>query len=160
MADRWTYVPTIGVLIMIAWGVPSLAPDSRSIRRLAGALGATAIVGLGAVTHAQIGAWESTETLFRRAIEVTEGNRTAHYNLAWDLARQKRPDESIEHYRRAIAIDPDHFPSQHNLALLLLEQGRSNEAVEPICAALRLADPSDEALRARLIEHLSGTPCP
>jgi hypothetical protein len=160
MADRWTYVPMIGVLIMIAWGVPSLAPDSRAIRALSGALAAVVIVGLGAVAHAQIRAWESTETLFRRAIEVTEGNRTAHYNLAWDLARQKRPDEAIEHYRRAIAIDPDHFPSQHNLGLLLLEQGRSDEAVEPICAALRLADPSDAALRARLTEHLSGAPCP
>jgi hypothetical protein len=160
MADRWTYVPMIGVLIAIAWGVASLAPDSRAIRALSGALAAVVIVGLGAVTHAQIRAWESTETLFRRAIEVTDGNRTAHYNLAWDLARQKRTDEAIEHYRRAIEIDPDHFPSQHNLALLLLAQGRREEAVEPICAALRLADPSNEALRARLTEHLAGAPCP
>jgi protein O-mannosyl-transferase len=159
MADRWTYLPMIGVLIAVAWGVPSALPASRFMRVTLGAAGVSVVAALVLVTRAQIGYWQDTETLFRRAIAVTEDNRTAHYNLAWYLSRQDRPDEAVEEYRRAIEIDPDHFPSHHNLALLLIAEGRAKEAVEPLCAALRLTDPGDEALRQRLTEHLHGTAC-
>jgi Tfp pilus assembly protein PilF len=69
-----------------------------------------AVLALLVVARAQIASWQNTETLFRRAIAVTDGNRTAHYNLAWYLARQKRPEEAIEQYESAIEIDPTHFP--------------------------------------------------
>ncbi len=160
MADRWTYVPMIGVLIMVAWGVPSLLPKERFAKAALGAVGVVVIVAFSFVTRAQIGYWQNTETLFRRALAVTDDNRTAHYNLGWYFAREHRPDEAVEHYRRAIEISPEHFPSHHNLALLLIEEGRIEEAVEPTCAALRLADPSNEALRERLTEHLHGAQCP
>lgn len=160
MADRWTYLPMIGVLIAVAWGVPSLLPRERFTVAALGGIGVIAVIALSLVTRAQIGYWQDTETLFRRAIAVTEDNRTAHYNLAWYLSRQDRPDEAVEEYRRAIEIDPDHFPSHHNLALLLIAEGRADEAVEPLCASLRLTDPEDEALRQRLTEHLHGAACP
>jgi hypothetical protein len=160
MADRWTCVPMIGVLIMVAWGVPSLLPRERYAQAALGVAGAVAIIALSVVARAQVGYWQNTETLFLRAIAVTDDNRTAHYNLAWYLAREHRPDEAVAHYRRAIEISPEHFPSHHNLALLLIEEGRTDEAVEPTCAALRLADPSDGALRKRLTEHLHGAECP
>jgi hypothetical protein len=160
MADRWTYLPMIGVLVAVAWGVPSLLPRERWTRAVLAAFSVLAVSGLSLVTRAQIGYWQDTEALFRRAIAVTEGNRTAHYNLAWYLSREDRPDEAVEEYRRAIEIDPNHFPSQHNLALLLIATGRADEAVQPLCAALRLSDPEDEALRRRLTEHLHGARCP
>jgi tetratricopeptide (TPR) repeat protein len=160
MADRWTYVPMIGVLIMVAWGVPSFLPES-GVRKVAlGITGALAVTALLVVTRVQIGYWQNTETLFRRAIAVTDGNRTAHYNLAWYLAKHDRPEEAVEDYRQAIAISPEHFPSHHNLALLLIEEGRTDEAVEPLCEAIRLTDPEDEAIRERLTEHLQGAECP
>jgi hypothetical protein len=160
MADRWTYVPMIGVLIMVAWGVPSLLPSGGLARVALGVAGAIVIGGLAVSTRAQIGYWNNTETLFERALAVTENNRTAHYNLAWYLAENDRPDEAETHYRLAIEISPDHFPSHHNLALLLIEEGRRSDAVEPLCAALHLADPSKEDLRERLVEHLQGAECP
>jgi hypothetical protein len=159
-ADRWTYVPMIGILIMVAWGVPSLLPKERFAKAAMGIAGVVAVVALLVVTPAQVGYWQNTETLFGRAIAVTDDNRTAHYNLAWYLAKEQRPDEAVTHYRRAIEISPEHFPSHHNLALLLIDEGRIEEAVEPLCAALQLADPLDEARRERLTEHLHGAQCP
>lgn len=160
MADRWTYVPMIGILIMVAWGVSSLLPKERFAKAALGVAGAVVILAFSFVTRVQVGYWQNTETLFRRAIAVTDDNRTAHYNLGWYFAREHRPDEAVEHYRRAIEMSPEHFPSHHNLALLLIEEGRVEEAIEPTCAALRLTDPSDEALRQRLTEHLHGAQCP
>jgi tetratricopeptide (TPR) repeat protein len=150
----------IGILIMLAWGLPSLLPSGRSMKIALGTVGLVILVSLSAVTRAQIDYWQNTETLFRRAIAVTKHNRLAHYNLAWFLAKEGRADEAIVEYRRAIEIEPTHFASHHNLGLLLIQEGRKDEALEPICAALRLADPDDEALRSRLIEHLQGASCP
>jgi len=160
MADRWMYVPMIGVLVMVAWGVPSLVPTQRFPRAILGTVAAVAIVALIGVARVQIGYWHDSETLFRRAIAVTKNNRTAEFNLAWYLAKEHRPVEAAAHYRRAIEIEPDDFASYHNLALLLLDQGRTDEALKPLCAAIRLADPSDDALRARLTERLHGARCP
>lgn len=159
MADRWMYVPMIGVLIAVAWGVASLLPRSAAVKAVAGALAAVAVTGFAVVTQAQIAIWQNTETLFRHAIAVTENNRTAHYNLAWYLAKTGRRDEAIAQYRRALAIDPNDFPSQHNLALLLLEEGLTDEAIEATCAAIRLTKPEDEAIRRRLKERLGGEKC-
>jgi tetratricopeptide (TPR) repeat protein len=125
-----------------------------------GTAGLVVLIALSAITHVQIGYWQNTETLFRRAIAVTERNRLAHYNLAWFLAKEGRADEAVAEYRRAIEIEPTHFASHHNLGLLLIEEGRKEESIEPICAALRLADPDDDALRKRLTEHLDGASCP
>ncbi len=159
MADRWMYMPILGVLIAVAWGVPSFVPQLPSAKVLVAAAGVMTVAALAYGTHLQIGYWQNTETLFRRAIDVTEDNRTAHYNLAWYLAAHDRPDEAIDHYRRALEISPTHFPSQHNLALLVIEERRTEEAFEATCAALRLADPEDQDLRRRLEEHLGGRSC-
>jgi len=160
MADRWVYVPMVGILVLVAWGLPSLLPREGFGRAVLGGAGAVVLVALFVVARAQVGYWQNTETLFGRAITVTEGNRTAHYNLAWYFAKNDRADEAVTHYRRAIEISPEHFASHHNLALLLVEEGRMKEAVEPLCTAIRLTDPADEALRERLTEHLHGVPCP
>lgn len=160
MADRWTYVPMIGIAILIAWTAPSVAPSLAARRLILGALGASAVLALVLVSRAQIGYWQNTETLFSRAIAVTEGNRTAHYNLAWYLAKEKRTDEAVSQYRRAIEISPDYYPAHHNLALLLLDEGSGAEAIEASCAALRVAGPADEKLSAALRGRLGGEACP
>ncbi|MGD8317851.1 MAG: tetratricopeptide repeat protein, partial [Myxococcales bacterium] len=159
MADRWAYVPMVGVLIAVAWGVGSLLPRSMAVRASVGALAVAAVLGLAVATQAQIGIWQNTETLFRHAIAVTQHNRTAHYNLAWYLAKTGRRQEAITEYRRALAIKPDDFPSRHNLALLLLEDGLTDEAVEATCAAIRLTKPKDEEIRKRLRERLKDKRC-
>lgn len=160
MADRWMYLPMIGVLVAVTWGIDSWLPRTKSTTVALGFVAVVVVVGLGSLTRAQIATWENTETLFRHAIAVTENNRTAHYNLAWYLAAEGRPDEAVTEYRRAIEISPEHFPSRHNLALLLWRENRTEEAVEATCAALRVLDPSAEAIRRRLTERLGEATCP
>ena len=160
MADRWMYLPMIGVLVAVAWGVGSCLPQTRLAASALGVAALATLITLGAQARAQLVTWQNTETLFRHAIAVTENNRTAHYNLAWYLAKEGRPDEAVAQYRRAIEISPEDFPSRHNLALLLWREDRTEEAIEATCAALRVLDPSAEKIRRRLTERLGGATCP
>jgi hypothetical protein len=160
MADRWMYLPMIGVLIVVAWGVSAWLPQTRSSAVALGVVAVALVAALSVQTRAQIATWQNTETLFRHAIAVTENNRTAHYNLGWYLAKEGRADEAVEQYRRAIEISPDHFPSRHNLALLLWREERTEEAIEATCEALRVLRPSAENIRRRLTERLGGATCP
>lgn len=158
MADRWMYVPMIGVLVAVAWTVDSWTQTGRTLAAVGvGALLLT--VALAVQTRAQLRTWENTETLFRHAIAVTPDNRVAHYNLGWYLAHEGRHDEAAQHYRRAIEIAPWYFAPQFNLAWLLWEQGRVDEANEVACGALRVAGPELEAHRTRLIERLGDYRC-
>jgi negative regulator of sigma E activity len=159
MADRWMYLPMLGVLVAAVWGIDSWLPRTRSTAAAVAMVMVAVVLGLSGVTRAQIASWQNTETLFGRALAVTENNRTAHYNLAWYLAKEGRPEEAIAHYERAIEISPDHFPSRHNLALLLWSEERTEEAIEATCAALRVLDPSAEDIRSRLTERLGGASC-
>lgn len=159
-ADRWMYLPIIGVLISLAFAGGSWLPRTRSTAAALGLAAVTLIAALSLQTHAQIATWQDTETLFRRAIAVTENNRTAHYNLAWYLAKEGRADEAVAQYRLAIDISPDYFPARHNLALLLWREERTEEAVQATCDALRLLEPSQREIRRRLTERLRGASCP
>lgn len=160
MADRWMYLPIIGVLLAVVWGVGAWVPRTTGTSALLGAGAIALVAALSIQTRAQIATWKNTETLFRRAIAVTENNRTAHYNLAWYLAKEGRADEAVMEYRRAIEIEPEDFPSWHNLALLLWDEERTDEAIVATCEALRVARPSDVDIRRRLSEHLGDASCP
>lgn len=159
MADRWMYVPMIGIWIAVAWTVASCVGDRRSA--VAVTMGAAVVVvALAVQARAQIRTWRDTQTVFTRAIEVTEGNRVAHYNLGWFLAEQGRTDEAIAHYRSAIEISPRYFAPRYNLAWILWEEGRTDEAVKATCEALSVADPDMRAYRKRLLEWLGERRCP
>jgi tetratricopeptide (TPR) repeat protein len=157
MADRWMYVPMIGIWIAVAWTVATWARSQQ----VAVAMGAAAVVvALAVQTRAQVRVWRDTQTLFTRAIEVTEGNRVAHFNLAWYLAEKGHTDEAIAHYQSAIEIAPRYFAPRYNLAWILWEQGRTDEAVKATCEALRVAEPEMRAYRKRMLEWLEGRRCP
>ena len=109
-ADRYMYVPMVGLAIMLAWG----AAEWRWIaRQLAGLGGMVACI---AVTWVQIGYWRSSETLFRHAIEVTSGNYLAHHNLGVALAEEPgRLPEAIAQYEAALEIKPDYARARTDL---------------------------------------------
>lgn len=160
MADRWMYLPMIGVLVAVAWGVAAWMPRGRPSRAILFVGCAAIVVALAVKARWQVAIWKDTETLFDHAIATTENNRAAHYNLGWYFAHEGRADEAIVQYRRAIEISPEHFPSHHNLALVLWDEGRTEEAIRATCEALRVLDPSEEAIRARLAARLGEARCP
>ena len=138
MADRYTYVPFIGLFIIIAWGVPDLLKKWR-YRKLVLALSAgVALLGLTACAWLQAGYWENSITLFRRSIQVTTNNSMAHNNLGNALAGQGNFKEAIRHYTEALRIEPDFVKAHNNLGLALERAGDIKEATHHYVKALRI----------------------
>ena len=129
-ADRYTYLPEIGLAIAVVWGVVELTtrwPYQKQV--LAGAAVATS-VALAVCTWSQLGYWRDSETLWKHAIAVTSNNDVAHAYLADLLLRENRIDESRAQAEEALRIRPDNSNAQNNLALALFRSGRLREAVD------------------------------
>jgi len=136
-ADRYTYVPLIGIFLAAAWGAQEWV--SSRPRRLAATsivLG-VALVACGWLTHRQLQHWENGETLLRHALAVTEKNYLAHHNLAYLLAATNRLDEAQAQYEQALAILPTYYEAHLNLGTLLLKKGLLDQAAEHLLLALK-----------------------
>jgi tetratricopeptide (TPR) repeat protein len=132
MADRYMYLPSIGLYVMAAWGGAELLDALRSrFGRTHLAIGAVAaaLVALAVTAWSQIGHWRSSMALFERALEVVPRNPTIRYNVANRLRDQGKLDEAILHYRRALEATPDSTQLNVNLANVLRKQGRIEEAI-------------------------------
>lgn len=144
-ADRYTYVPLIGLFIIVAWGVPDLLVrwPPRTI-----ALPAVAALVISACTitaRSQVRYWESSTTLWEHALNVTTANYRAHNNVGHALATQGRLREAIPHYAEALRIKPDYAEAHNSLGLALAGQGRVGEAIAHYGDALRLVPAYFEA---------------
>jgi Flp pilus assembly protein TadD len=137
MADRYTYLPALGVQIAVLWTVRDLA--ATDARRHAAAWALAAVLLFCAVrTWQQVGVWQSSATLFQHATEVTDDNYLAYSNLGMALVGEQRFAEAEQSFRRVLAIDPPHFPAQtmwengymihYALGVSLLRQNRLAEA--------------------------------
>lgn len=128
MADRYTYVPLIGIFVMISWGVADMA---SSWRLPAPALSVTAFVALfvlAFVSWRQAAYWQDDRTLFSHAIDVTSDNYLAELNLGVALERENKVDEAIPHYKEALRIRPFYADAHYNLAVALGGKGNIDEA--------------------------------
>jgi protein O-mannosyl-transferase len=140
MADRFAYIPYIGIFVAVAWGLGALASEYKSPSPwLAGA----AVVGvftLGCLTYHQLGYWHDDETLWRYTLSVTERNYMAHDNLAHALAKQGRYDEAVLQFRAAKALHQ--YPPVQVLALAFYELrvGHPQEAIEDCDSVLRASN--------------------
>jgi tetratricopeptide (TPR) repeat protein len=122
-ADRYTYVPLIGIFIAIVWAAFDLI-DRRPQWRIPATVAAmVAITALAARTWFQIGYWADSETLFKRTLAVAPDNPQIHYNLGTVYSEQQRPLEAIAHYRQAVRLQPELTEAWCNLALTLAGQG-------------------------------------
>jgi len=138
MADRYTYIPLIGVFIVFVWG----AEDIRSLLRVnAKAIGtATAAVLslLAFLSFNQAGHWKNNVTLFEHAISVTKDNYLAHNNLAAALGAEGKLDRAAAHAAEALRINPNYVSPRLNLAVIAQEKGDTERAVELYREALGL----------------------
>ena len=114
-ADRYMYLPMVGLLIMIAWGAPDVVRDRRILT------GAAVVAGLAyaGAAYAQTAYWHDSGTLFQRAVDVTRDNYVAEYNLANYLMNQHRGAEAAPHFEAALRIHPDYPEAENNLGMLL-----------------------------------------
>ena len=135
LTDRYTYLPHIGLIIAVAWGIPDLLPASLRRPRWMGSAAAVVLLACAAASIAQARHWKDSVTLFEHAVRVTPDNFVAHYNLANALAAQGRAAEAIAHYDRAKSIRPG--PAHNTLGSLLAAQGRLDEAIVHFREAVR-----------------------
>jgi len=149
MADRYTYVPLIGLFIIIAWGVSDLLekrPYGKVVLSIIAFLTISMMMG---TTWFQVRHWRNSVTLFTRAIDVTSNNYIAHNNLGLALLEQGRGNEAIEHFHKALWIKPDHVSAHNNLGNALKEEGRFEEAIKQYVKALQIR-PDDSAVHNNL----------
>ncbi len=161
IADRYGYVPSIGVFVMIAWGAPLLWRRmglGADMRPLAVAAVATIVVA-ALLTRRQVTYWRDSITLFARAIAVTDRNFLAENNLGEALAAAGRGREAADHYAEAVRIHPGYAPARNNQGIVFAEQGRYAEAEQEFRAALArdpglaMAESNLATTRARLGDY-------
>jgi tetratricopeptide (TPR) repeat protein len=135
-ADRYTYVPLVGVFVAIAWGLADLAKVGRRAKDVVAALSASSLVVLFAITRAQVGHWADTASLFEHALAVTSNNFVAHNNLGLTCLDRGKPEEAVTHFREALRIKPDYAAAHNNLGGALHVMGRDAEAVDQLRQAI------------------------
>ncbi|TMA79707.1 MAG: hypothetical protein E6J72_10410 [Deltaproteobacteria bacterium] len=140
-ADRYTYVPLIGIFLALAWTAVAIAdavpPWSTAV--VAG-LAASAVVACGALTLQQLTYWRTDVALYRHALAVTRDNFVAHNNLGLALVSggdASARAEAAWHFAEALRLRPAYPEAHNNLGGVLLMQGRRTEAIEQFTAALR-----------------------
>jgi len=104
MADRFMYLPLIGLGIAFAWGTSDLLASLRIHRVVVGALALAVVAACAGTARAQVGYWKDSETLWRRAVDAVHNNDLAHANLGLVLAAAGRPDEALSHFSEAVRI--------------------------------------------------------
>jgi tetratricopeptide (TPR) repeat protein len=138
MADRYTYVPLIGLFIIIAWGVPDILAKWRYKKNI---LAISALFVLSAVmicTMFQVRNWRNSITVFQHAVDVTENNYVAYEKLGEALAAVGQIDLAIKHYSEALRIRPDFMSTHLSMGIALREKGNYDEAIRHFLEALRI----------------------
>jgi len=143
-ADRFTYVPLVGIFIGMAWSVADWVADRPYARVAAGAGAAAALCGCVVATRLQLRYWQDSVTLFRRAVAVTSGNFIARGNLGVALCNQGRFDDGIAQLTEALRLSPRYAYAQNHLGRAYFLAGRTNDAIAHLRRAVELA-PNDAA---------------
>jgi tetratricopeptide (TPR) repeat protein len=138
VADRYTYVPLIGLFIMIAWGVPDLLKKWRYKKVTLAVLSLLILAVMAIGTWKQVNYWQSSFTLFERTLEVTSNNYVIHNALGLALSQRGKIEEVRYHYAEALRIDP-RFPDVHNnLGIVFFNEGKVDEAISHYKEAIRI----------------------
>ena len=126
-ADRYTYLPQVGLYIMVAWTVGDLLVESTSRRRaVVGVIAAMVVVSLGARAFGQTAYWKNSETLWNHALAVTGGNDVAHNNLGFLFLRRGELDKAVSEFQTALDIRSKNTQSHYSLGAALIESNLGN----------------------------------
>jgi len=129
-ADRYTYIPYIGLFIIIAWGIADLSARLPYRKVVISLSAAVVFLAIGVQARAQAGYWHDSITLYQHAIAVTKDNWWAHRFLANALIEKGQVNEGIFQFKESLKIDPQNATTQNELARALLDIGDVNQAVE------------------------------
>jgi len=146
-ADRYTYLPHIGLFVLVVWGIADVTAGRRSGSRVAGATAVVIIVGLACAAFIQTSYWRNSQILWTHTLAVTSDNDCAHNNLGYLLADRDDLDDAISHFEAALRIrslkTDKHYNVgsafvEMNLADALAQKGQSDEAMVHYNQAIKL----------------------
>ncbi len=142
LADRYTYMPAIGIYIIIIWGGREVLSIMKPRKEIVGSFGLVMFICISSMTWNQISLWKNSETLFRHAIAVTENNFLAHNILAVVLGEEGRLEEAYEEYVTSLEMNQQYVDLLVNYGVILVRMGRIEEALEKYRQALSI-NPDD-----------------
>jgi Flp pilus assembly protein TadD len=138
IADRYTYVPLIGIFVALVWWVASLAAARPALKWGVTALASAVILACAVTAHAQAGYWQSNWTLWNHALDVTTANYMADNEVGVELVKQGKHDEALPHFEQAARERPEYVEAHNNLGLAYTRVARLDEAIEQFTLATRL----------------------
>jgi tetratricopeptide (TPR) repeat protein len=137
-ADRYTYLPLIGLFLATVWGLAALAERWALPRRAVAVVAVVVVIVCASATRIQAGYWRDGVALWQRAVAVTTANGRAHTNLGTSLAGAGRQTEAVAEYRAALEIEPNLPQAHYNLGLALVSLGNLDEAIRHFREAVRV----------------------
>ena len=136
MADRYTYIPCVGLFILVAWAIEEAVRSWPPARKAAIVGAILSVIACACLTTHQIQFWHDSETLFQRAVDVTSDNYLAYNNLGYFLWGKGQRERAKENYRKSIAINPLYADALNNLGFALAGERKHAEAIPYYEAAL------------------------
>ena len=137
MADRYTYLPSTGIAIILSWGIPLLFPREDIRKKILFPAGIVIITLLAVLTWQQCGYWKNSITLFSRTLQITKNNYIAHNHLASALVNKRRFEQAIAHYNEAIRINPIYAHAYYNRGIAYYTFGQKMHALDDFKEASR-----------------------
>lgn len=137
IADRYTYIPHIGLLLIIAWGLPGMLTRCGVPRKALPVLAVVCLLTLTALSRAQTASWQNSMTMWSHAARVVENNAEAHSQMAVILADQGKWEEANREFETALRMSPKLVHAQSYYGAALLRQGRVDQAIEYLRQAVR-----------------------
>jgi tetratricopeptide (TPR) repeat protein len=145
MADRYFYIPSIGLFIAVVFGLADIAKSWRVAPSLSAAIAGVVLLVFATLTNAQIHRWHDSFTLYEHTLAVTPPNFRIEYNLGLAFAESDRYDEAAAHFEKALQIRPDDYMLLLYVGVNRFYHGRLPEAIEYAQAAIRLQADSPRA---------------
>jgi tetratricopeptide (TPR) repeat protein len=149
MADRYTYIPVIGLFIMAAWGVPDLLGNIRHRQMILALTAGAIMVAATALTVRQLAYWQDNTSLYRHTLQITRDNKKIHYQLGRALSEKGDLTGAIKEFQEIIRLTPNDSDAYYNLGLVLTGSGNLDSAIEAYRTALQF-NPNDRDTRTNL----------
>ncbi len=137
-ADRYTYLPLIGIFILIAWGIPEILGRLRYCRIPMAVAAGVILCALTWTSRSQAGCWVNGVALWEHALQAYPNSHLAHSNAGYELNERGEVDKAIQHYYEALRIKPDSAEAHNALGVALVKQGRNKEAMDHFSRAVRI----------------------
>jgi tetratricopeptide (TPR) repeat protein len=137
-ADRYTYLPQIGLYLLLTWAAADLCAGWRHRRVVLGGGATVILVALIFCARVQTAYWRDSESLWTHTLACTSDNYIGHYNLGNVLLQKGNMNDAIAHFQTALQIKPDYVEAHNNLGGVLLKKGRVDEAIAQYQTALQI----------------------